>query len=68
MGRKPLGAAMLTHQPAHAPVRSPVTLLHDKDSPAPAFRAKKFRSAKSLSMAFSSSATAKSFLIRPFSF
>ena len=68
LGRMALGAAMLTHHTAGQPLRCPVTLLQDRDGPAPAFRAQKFPSARSLSIAFSNSASAKSFLSRAFSF
>jgi hypothetical protein len=63
-----LGAAVLAHHSAGQAFRGPVTLLQDQDSPAPAFRAQKFPSARSLSIAFSSSASARSFLSRAFSF
>ena len=63
-----LAAAVLAHHAADPPLRCPVALLQDRDGPAPAFRAQKFPSANSLSMAFSSSASAKSFLRRAFSF
>ena len=63
-----LGAAVLPHHPADEALRSPVTLLQDHNSPAAAFRAQKFPSARSLSIAFSNSASANSFLSRAFSF
>jgi len=63
-----LGAAVLTHHPADKAFRSPVTLLQNRDGPAATLRAQKFPSARSLSMAFSSSASAKSFLSRACSF
>jgi len=55
-----LGAEVLAHNPAGQRLRSPVTLLQDRDGPAPAFQAEKFPSARSLSIAFCSSASAKS--------
>jgi hypothetical protein len=70
LGAIALGAAVLPHHPADEAFRSPVTLLQDYDSPAPAFRAQKFPVApqgaphgatRSLSIAFSSSASARSF-------
>ena len=63
-----LGAAVLAHNPAGEPLRCPVTLLQDNHRPASAFRAQKFPSARSFSIAFSSSASASSFLSRAFSF
>ena len=68
LGRMALGSAMLTHHTADQPLRCPGTLLQDGDSPAPAFGAQKFPSARSLSIAFSNSASAKSFLSLAFSF
>ena len=56
-----LGAAVLAHNPTGEPLRCPVTLLQDNHRPAPAFRAQKFPSARSFSIAFSSSASASSF-------
>ena len=46
-----LGAAGLAHNPAGEPLRCPVTLLQDNHRPAPAFRAQKFPSARSFSIA-----------------
>jgi len=63
-----LGAAVLPHHPADEAFRSPVTILQNRDGPAAAFRAQKFPSARSLSIAFSSSASANSFFSRAFSF
>lgn len=63
-----LGAAVLPRHPADKALRSPATRLQDRDGPAATFRAKKLPSARSLSMAFSSSASARSFLSRAFSF
>ena len=63
-----LGAAVLPRHPADKAFRSPVTLLQNRDGSAAAFRAQKFPSARSLSIAFSSSASARSFLSRAFSF
>jgi hypothetical protein len=50
-----LGAGVLTHHAAEQALRRPVTLLQNHDGPATAFRAQKFRSARSLSIAFSNS-------------
>ena len=68
LGRMTLGAAVLAHHSADLAFRGPVTLLQDYDSPAATFRAQKFPSARSLSIAFSRSASARSFLSRAFSF
>jgi hypothetical protein len=63
-------AAVLAHHSAGQAFRGPVTLLQDHDGPvalrgalcsATAFRAQKFPSARSLSIAFSNSASARSF-------
>jgi len=64
----PLGAPVLSHNPAGQAFRGPVTLLQNRDGSATTFRAQKFPSARSLSIAFSSSASARSFLSRAFSF
>ena len=63
-----LGAAVLAHHPAGQAFRGPETLLQDRDGPAATLRAQKFPSARSLSIAFSNSASARSFLSRAFSF
>jgi len=63
-----LGAAVLPRDPADKAFRSPVTILQNRDGSAAAFRAQKFPSARSLSIAFSNSASARSFLSRAFSF
>jgi len=63
-----LGAPVLSNNPADKAFRSPVTILQNRDGSAAAFRAQKFPSARSLSIAFSSSASARSFLSRAFSF
>ena len=63
-----LGAAVLPRQPADKAFRSPVTILQNRDGSTAAFRAQKFPSARSLSIAFSNSASARSFLSRAFSF
>ena len=63
-----LGAPVLPHHPAHKAFRSLVTLLQDHNGSAATLRAQKFPSARSLSIAFSSSASAKSFFSRAFSF
>jgi hypothetical protein len=68
LGAIALGAAVLPHHPPDEAFRSPVTLLQDRDSPAATLRAQKFLSARSLSIAFSISASARSFLSRAFSF
>ena len=68
LGGMSLGAAVLTHHPADEALGSPVTLPQNRNGSATAFRAQKFPSARSLSMAFSSSASANSFLSRAFSF
>ena len=65
--RHGVGCCGVAHNPAGEPLRCPVTLLQDNHRPAPAFRAQKFPSARSFSMAFSSSASARSFLSRAFS-
>jgi len=62
-----LGAAMLPHHPVDKAFRRPVTLLQDLDGPAIASRAPKFPSARILSIAFSSSASARSFFRLVFS-
>ncbi len=49
-----LGAPVPPHHPADETIRSPVTLLQDRDSAAATYRAQKFPSARSLSIAFSS--------------
>ena len=66
--RMALSAAVLPHHSAHQPFRCPVTLLQDRDGPPAALRPQKFPSARSLSIAFSSCASASSFLSRAFSF
>lgn len=63
-----LGAAVLPHDAPGLAFRNPVTLLQGRDSPATTFRARKFHTASSLSMAASSSASARSFFRRTFSF
>jgi hypothetical protein len=72
-----LAAAVLAHHAADPPLGCPVTLLQDRDGPAPALRAQKFPVApqgaphgatRSLSIALSSSASARSLLSRAFSF
>ena len=63
-----LGAAVLAHNPAGKALGNPETGQQGHNSPAAPLRAQKFPSASSLSMAFSSSASARSFLRRPFSF
>ncbi len=71
-----LGAAVLTHHPAGEPLRNQEQGAQSLNSPAPAFRAQKFPSARSycfaeafgMSIAFPSSASARSFLRRAFSF
>ena len=63
-----LGAAVLAHHTTNQALRCPVTLLQNRDGSAATLRAQKFPSARSLSMAFSSSASARSFLSRAFSF
>ncbi len=63
-----LGAAVLPRHPADKAFRSPVTILQNRDGSAVSFRAQKFPSASSLSIAFSSSAFARGFLSRAFSF
>jgi hypothetical protein len=68
LGRMALGAAVLTHHSANHPLRCPVALLQDRDGPPATLRAQKFPSARSLSIAFSSSASASSFLSRAISF
>ena len=68
LGRMALSAAVLAYHPADLPLGCPVTLLQNRDGPPAALRAQKFPSARSLSIAFSSSASAKSFLSRAFSF
>jgi len=68
LGRTTLGAPVLAYDPADPPLRCPVTRLQNRDGPPATLRAQKFPSARSLSMAFSSSASARSFLSRAFSF
>ena len=63
-----LGAAVLPRHPADKAFRSPVTLMQNRDGSAAAFRAQKFPSARSLSIAFSNSVSANSFLSRALSF
>jgi hypothetical protein len=63
-----LGAAVLTHHPAAKPLRNPEKGAQGLNSSAAPLRAKKFSSANTLSMAFSCSASAKSFLNLVFSF
>ena len=63
-----LAAAVLAHQSADPPLGCPVTLLQDCDGPPATLRAQKFPSARSLSIALSSSASARSLLSRAFSF
>jgi len=62
------GAAMLTDHTEDKPLRSPATLLQHRNGPMPALRAQKFDPARSLSIAFSSSASARTFLRRVLSF
>jgi hypothetical protein len=64
----PLCAAVLAHHPVEQLFICPVTLLQDRDSPPAARRASKFPSARSFSIAFSSSASARNFLSRAFPF
>jgi len=72
-----LGAAVLAHHPADEAFRSPVTLLQDHNGPAAKLRPQKFPVApqgaphgatRFLNIAFSNSASARSFLSRAFSF
>jgi hypothetical protein len=53
-----LCGAVLARQMAGTPLRNPESFLQDNNSPAATFRAQKFPSANSLSMALSSSASA----------
>jgi hypothetical protein len=67
--RMALGTAVLAHDPADRPLIGAVALQQDHDSPATTLRAQKYPVAtKSLSIAFSSSTSAKRFLSRAFSF
>jgi len=63
-----LGAAVLAHHPAGEPLRNPEQGAQSLNGSAAPLRAQKFPSASSLSMAFSNSASARSFLRRAFSF
>jgi len=63
-----LCAAVLAHHPAGEPLGYPEHGAQGLHSPAASFRAQKFPSANSLSIAFSNSASARSFLRRAFSF
>ena len=62
------GAAVLPRHPADKAFRSPVIILQNRDGPATTFQAQKFPSTRSFNFAFSSSASARSFLSRAFSF
>ena len=62
-----LGAAVLPRHPSDKAFRSPVTILQDRDGPV-APQGAPHGATRSLSMAFSSSASARSFLSRAFSF
>ena len=62
----PLRAAVLAHHPEGEPLRYPEQGAQGLNSPAASFRAQKFPSANSLSIAFSNSASARSFLRRAF--
>ena len=68
LGWMALGAAVVKYHTADQPLRCPVRFLQNRDGTTVAFRAHKFPSARSLSSAFSSSASARSFLRRAFSF
>lgn len=63
-----LGAAVLAHHAAGEPLGNPEQGPQGINSPEAPLRAQKFPSASSLSIAFSSSASARSYLSRPFSF
>jgi len=63
-----LAAAVLAHHAADPPLGCPVTLLQDYDGPPTTLWAQKFPSARSLSIALSSSASARSLLSQAFSF
>lgn len=56
-----LRAAVRASHPTDEAFRCPVSLLQDHDGPAPEFRAQMLLSARSLRIAFSSSASARSF-------
>jgi len=56
-----LGAALLAYHPAGKPVRNPEQCAQGLTSPAAMLRAQKFPSANSLSMAFPSLASARTF-------
>jgi hypothetical protein len=62
-----LPAAVLAHDAAEPPLGCPVTLLQDRDGPPTTLRAQKFPSARSLNIALSSSASARSLLTPAFS-
>jgi len=63
-----LGAAVLPHHPVDKSFRSPVIFLQDRDGSATSLRAQKFPLARSLSIAFPSSASARSFFRLAFSY
>ena len=63
-----LAAAVLAHQAADPPLGCPVTLMQDCDGPPATLQAQKFPSARPLSIALSSSASARSVLRPAFSF
>lgn len=63
-----MGAAVLAHHTAGQHLRNPVACAQDLNSLATPFRAQKLPSARSLSIAFSSSILARSLLSRAFSF
>ena len=64
--RPPLGVAVLPGQPTGTALRNPEAILQNRHGSAAAFRAQKFPSAKSLSIAFSNSASARSLFRRAF--
>jgi hypothetical protein len=64
----PMGTAVSAHHLAGEPLRNPENGAQGFPNPEATFRAQKFPSAISLRIAFSSSASAKSFLRRAFSF
>jgi len=63
LDRMALGAALLIGHTADQTLRGPVMLLQDRDLSAATFQAQRFPSATSLSIAFSSSASSRSFLL-----
>jgi hypothetical protein len=63
-----LGAAVLAHHPAGKALGNPEQGAQGLNSSAAPLRAQKLPSANSFSFAFSSSASARDFLSRPFSF